>query len=153
MTTEITDGRNLPDNRPPSGEYVSWNGKTWTPDLTPLFDLTDEDFLDHEEPVLVRRNTTADAYNSVKVEYCDRDTKNSKNNYASAVKEAKDQADLGLYGPGITGARLALFRELSAKNANWKKVYEDYAKFRADENMWFRFAEAGFDDFMQAQKL
>ena len=48
---------------------------------------------------------------------------------------------------------MALFRELSEKNANWKKVYEDYAKFRADENMWFRFAEASFDNFVQAQKL
>ncbi len=47
----------------------------------------------------------------------------------------------------------ALYSELSAKNPNWKKVYEDYAKFRADQNLWFRFAEAGFDDFMQAQKL
>jgi len=48
---------------------------------------------------------------------------------------------------------LAIYSELSAKNANWKKVYEDYASFRRDQNLWFRFAEAGFDDFMQAQKL
>lgn len=47
----------------------------------------------------------------------------------------------------------ALYAELSEKNPRWKKIYEDYIKFRADENMWFRFAEAGFDDFMQAQKL
>ena len=48
---------------------------------------------------------------------------------------------------------MALYSELSAKNPNWKKVYEDYAKFRSEQNLWFRFAEAGFDDFMQAQKL
>ncbi|RPJ17374.1 MAG: ABC transporter substrate-binding protein [Desulfobacteraceae bacterium] len=48
---------------------------------------------------------------------------------------------------------MALYSELSAKNPNWKKIYDDYIKFRADANMWFRFAEAGFDDFMQAQKL
>ncbi len=48
---------------------------------------------------------------------------------------------------------MALYGELSDKNPNWKKVYADYAKFRADQNLWFRFAEAGFDDFMQAQKL
>ncbi len=47
----------------------------------------------------------------------------------------------------------AIYAELSAKNANWKKVYEDYASFRRDQSLWFRFAEAGFDDFMQAQKL
>jgi TRAP-type mannitol/chloroaromatic compound transport system substrate-binding protein len=48
---------------------------------------------------------------------------------------------------------MALYSELSAKNPNWKKVYEDYAKFRREQNLWFRFAEAGFDDFMQSQKL
>jgi TRAP-type mannitol/chloroaromatic compound transport system substrate-binding protein len=47
----------------------------------------------------------------------------------------------------------ALYAELSAKNPRWKKIYEDFAKFRAEQNMWFRFAEASFDDFMQAQKL
>ena len=47
----------------------------------------------------------------------------------------------------------ALYAELSAKNPRWKKVYDDYVKFRAEANMWFRFAEASFDDFMQAQKL
>lgn len=47
----------------------------------------------------------------------------------------------------------ALYAELSEKNPNWKKIYADYSKFRADQNLWFRFAEAGFDDFMQSQKL
>jgi len=45
------------------------------------------------------------------------------------------------------------YSELSGKNPAWKKVYEDYTKFRADQVLWFRFAEAAFDDFMQAQKL
>jgi len=45
------------------------------------------------------------------------------------------------------------YSELSGKNPAWKKVYEDYNKFRADQVLWFRFAEAAFDDFMQAQKL
>ncbi|MED5620056.1 TRAP transporter substrate-binding protein [Ideonella sp. BN130291] len=48
---------------------------------------------------------------------------------------------------------MALYSDIGAKNANWKKIYEDYANFRRDQNLWFRFAEAGFDDFMQAQKL
>ena len=66
----------------------------------------------------------------------------------------------GLCGHGITGFMDAAFKaatehyaELSAKNANWKKVYEDYASFRRDANLWFRFTESGFDDFMQSQKL
>ena len=48
---------------------------------------------------------------------------------------------------------IALYSELSASNPAWKKVYEDYANFRRDQNLWFRFSEAGFDDFMQAQKI
>ncbi|OYT88267.1 MAG: ABC transporter substrate-binding protein [Burkholderiales bacterium PBB6] len=48
---------------------------------------------------------------------------------------------------------MALYSEISAKNPNWKKVYDDYARFRSEQNLWFRFAEAGFDDFMQSQKL
>jgi TRAP-type mannitol/chloroaromatic compound transport system substrate-binding protein len=48
---------------------------------------------------------------------------------------------------------MALYDELSAKNPNWKKVYGDYARFRSDQNLWFRFTEATFDRFMQAQKL
>jgi TRAP-type mannitol/chloroaromatic compound transport system substrate-binding protein len=48
---------------------------------------------------------------------------------------------------------MTIYDELSEKNAEWKKVYEDYSKFRADQNVWFRFTEATFDRFMQAQKL
>ena len=46
-----------------------------------------------------------------------------------------------------------IYGELSNTNAAWKKIYADYANFRRDTNLWFRFAEAGFDDFMQSQKL
>ena len=48
---------------------------------------------------------------------------------------------------------MALYGELGTTNPAWKKVYEDYATFRRDSNLWFRFTEAGFDDFMQNQKL
>jgi TRAP-type mannitol/chloroaromatic compound transport system substrate-binding protein len=48
---------------------------------------------------------------------------------------------------------MALYSELSASNPAWKKVYEDYSAFRRDSNLWFRFAEAAFDDFMQSSKL
>ncbi len=42
----------------------------------------------------------------------------------------------------------ALYSELAAKNPAWKKIYEDWSKFRTDQVAWFRFAEQGFDDFM-----
>ena len=47
----------------------------------------------------------------------------------------------------------AHYAELSSKNPHWKKIYADYSAFRREQNLWFRFAEAGFDSFMQAQKL
>ena len=50
-------------------------------------------------------------------------------------------------------ASMETYADLSSKNPAWKKVYEDYANFRRDQNVWFRFAEAGFDDFMQQQRL
>jgi TRAP-type mannitol/chloroaromatic compound transport system substrate-binding protein len=48
---------------------------------------------------------------------------------------------------------MALYSELSKSNPQWAKIYADYSKFRADANLWFRFTEARFDSFMQAQKL
>ena len=47
----------------------------------------------------------------------------------------------------------ALYEEIGAKNESWKKIYADLSKFRADQNLWFRFTEATFDRFMQQQKL
>jgi TRAP-type mannitol/chloroaromatic compound transport system substrate-binding protein len=48
---------------------------------------------------------------------------------------------------------IQIYDDLSTKNASWKKIYADYAKFRADQNLWFRFTEMSFDRFMQSQKL
>ncbi len=46
-----------------------------------------------------------------------------------------------------------LYSELSASNPAWKKIYTDYAAFRKDANLWFRFTEASFDNYMQNAKL
>ena len=50
-------------------------------------------------------------------------------------------------------AAMGLYEEIAEKNPSWKKIYADYSKFRADQNLWFRFTEASFDKFMQEQKL
>jgi TRAP-type mannitol/chloroaromatic compound transport system substrate-binding protein len=47
---------------------------------------------------------------------------------------------------------MALYAELSSKNPNWKRVYEDYSRFLADQNLWFSFAEASMDEFMQSRR-
>ncbi len=46
-----------------------------------------------------------------------------------------------------------IYSELNEKNPAWRKVYADYTKFRADQNLWFRFTEATFDRYMQSAKL
>ena len=50
-------------------------------------------------------------------------------------------------------AAMQLYSDLSSKNPNWKKVYEDYAAFRDEQHLWFRFTEAGFDNFMQSGRF
>jgi len=47
----------------------------------------------------------------------------------------------------------ALYADLSAKNPAWRRIYADFAAFRREQNLWFRFTEARFDSFVQAQKL
>ena len=74
---------------------LSGNGATYIPNLTPLYDLSDDDFIvsGEEDPVRVERKTNADAYNQVQIEYLDR-----ANDYNIAVAEAKDQANIEQYG-------------------------------------------------------
>jgi TRAP-type mannitol/chloroaromatic compound transport system substrate-binding protein len=48
---------------------------------------------------------------------------------------------------------MALYSDLNNSNPDWKKIYADYRGFQRDQILWFRFAEAGFDSFMQRQKL
>ena len=50
---------------------LSDNGATYLPNLTPLYDLSDDDFIvsGAEDPVRVERKTNADAYNQVQIEY------------------------------------------------------------------------------------
>jgi len=46
-----------------------------------------------------------------------------------------------------------IYEETAAKNENFRKIYQDFSKYRADQNLWFRFTEGTFDRFMQTQKL
>jgi TRAP-type mannitol/chloroaromatic compound transport system substrate-binding protein len=48
---------------------------------------------------------------------------------------------------------MELYAEIGEKNPNWKKIYADYSTFRRDQNLWFRFTEMRFDQFMQSAKL
>ena len=48
-------------------------------------------------------------------------------------------------------AAFDLYDEIAAQNAKFKKVYEGWKQFRADEYLWFRVAENSFDNFVYAQ--
>lgn len=69
---------------------ASANGRTYTPNTTPVYDLDDECWL---EPPTVEIKSPADRYNHVRVEYLDR-----ANQYNVAIAEAKDQADIDANG-------------------------------------------------------
>jgi TRAP-type mannitol/chloroaromatic compound transport system substrate-binding protein len=41
-----------------------------------------------------------------------------------------------------------IYDEISAKNADFKKMYDSLREFRNEEYLWFQVAEYGFDTFM-----
>lgn len=82
---------------------ISGNGATYTPNTTAVYDLTDDHFLDKDNPVRLVRKPQADAYNHVRVEYLDRGTWDAANSrwtglYNTSVVDAKDQANIDTYG-------------------------------------------------------
>lgn len=74
---------------------VSGNGRTWTPNVTPLYDLTDDDFLgDPEEPVRITRKADSETYNIQSVEF-----RNQANEYNTETTDGSDPASVAMYGP------------------------------------------------------
>lgn len=69
------------------------NGVTYIPSLTPVAHLTDDDFMDADKPLRVTRSRDTDAYNHVQLEYVNRN-----NQYNTETVEAKDQANIEMYG-------------------------------------------------------
>lgn len=75
---------------------VTGNGATFTPAITPIYDLTDDDYFPAsktERPVKVRRKPTADAYNQLHVEF-----RNRANEYNIEPAEAKDLGNISAFG-------------------------------------------------------
>jgi len=95
-------------------------------------------------------SATAQAHSDMQADYDVKNPQALKELYAGGTKLHPFPADMM---SAAIRASMDYYEELSAKNPAWKKVYEDFKTFRRDENLWFRFAEAGFDNFMQAQKL
>ncbi len=72
---------------------VSGNGVTFIPDLEPVYHLTDDDFLGEDQPVRVRRSRDTDAFNHSTIAYVNR-----FNQYNTETVEAKDQANIEMFG-------------------------------------------------------
>ena len=41
-----------------------------------------------------------------------------------------------------------LYAELAQKSAHFKRIYEGWSRFRSEQFLWFRVAEAGYDNFV-----
>lgn len=79
---------------PLSDVAATGNGRTYTPNVTPVYDLDDSVFENKDDPVEVVRSDPADAFNTLTVKIKDRSI-----DYADNIGEGKDQASLDLNGP------------------------------------------------------
>jgi len=77
---------------PRDDAVITGNGVTYTPNIAVRYHLTDDAFLEGSE-LVCRRSASADAFNSVSLEFVDRD-----NDYNVAIAEAKDQANIEAFG-------------------------------------------------------
>jgi hypothetical protein len=74
---------------------LTGNGKTFTPNVTPIYSLDDDDFVVDKgsAPLLVDIMDQSDAYNVVQLEYLDR-----TNQYNMAIALSSDAANVAQYG-------------------------------------------------------
>ncbi|WP_207000754.1 phage tail protein [Trinickia mobilis] len=81
---------------PYGDQTVTGDGTTFTPNVTPVYALNDDNFIFNagQDPVQIARSSPADAYNLVDVEWYDR-----LNSYNISIAEAKDQLYIQQYGP------------------------------------------------------
>jgi TRAP-type mannitol/chloroaromatic compound transport system substrate-binding protein len=42
-----------------------------------------------------------------------------------------------------------VYTELSAKSPHFKRIYDNWSKFRAETHLWFSISETRMDSFMQ----
>lgn len=72
---------------------VVGNGVTYTPATSPVFDFTDDNYVNKNNPILIKRTPIQDAFNSVKVEWYNR-----SNQYNPEPIEEKDDGTINQYG-------------------------------------------------------
>lgn len=107
---------------------IDWsgNGASYAPNLTPIYNLTDNDFIheDGKDPVGVVRSDPFTAKNWVSVEFLDRN-----NCYDSSIIQAWDQNAIELYGlnvmPTVTAREVCFWwiAQISAQLILQRSVY------------------------------
>lgn len=90
------------------------------------------------------------AHVDMQAKYDGRNPRALKQLVANGVKLARMPKDIM---DAAFKASQQIYSDLSASNPNWKKVYADWSKFRADEVEWFGLAEDLYSSFISQQKL
>lgn len=79
---------------PYGDQAISGNGRTWTPNVSPLYDLTDDDFMDDDEPVRCTRKADSETFNIQPVEF-----RNAANEFNKETTDGDDPASVSMHGP------------------------------------------------------
>jgi hypothetical protein len=92
-TAPVWDGKKL--SMIPYGDTtITGNGVTFTPNVTPIYDLTDDDYIGGGvDPIKVKRSRQSDAYNQAQVEFVNR-----SNLYNIEIATAQDSANIDAFG-------------------------------------------------------
>ena len=69
--------------------------------------------------------------------------------YYAHVKRQMQAPGAAIYG---NPAANEVYGEITAKNEDFKKVYESIKAFRADSYLWFQLSENTFDTYMMIQQ-
>ena len=104
------------------------NSFTFTPYTAPLYDLTTSDFLEMSDgdPIQVARTNLQDAFNSVPVEWLDREQE-----YKATIAEDPEQADVEAFG-------LRQSDPVQAHAVCRKDIALALSRLRAQRNIWIR---------------
>ena len=124
---------------PYGDQAVTGNGRTWSPNLTPLFDLSDEDFVADSgaDPLTIQRSDPFAAYNQQSIEI------QARNDiYTTGPVQAFDQSAIDRFGPRIgssvtaheicdlnvaqTAVQLILQRGLYVRNTYTFKLSQEF---------------------------
>lgn len=107
---------------PRADTAVTGNGRTYTPSVTPVYNLDDECFCPRGDsaPLTVAAKSPADRYNHVRVQYAARSL-----DYNASIAEAKDQAEndaFGLRSSDVIDARSWICSDAAARQVAQLKL-------------------------------